>query len=123
MTELRILVVEDNVLIGMLLADVLAAMGHKVCATAATEPDAVAAAAHHKPDLIIVDAQLGNGSGISAIEEILRTGFVPHVFVTGDASKVRALRPGAVVIQKPFPDPELARAIQRALEARPTVED
>jgi CheY-like chemotaxis protein len=123
MTELRILVVEDNVLIGMLLADVLAAMGHKVCATASTESDAVAAAAHHKPDLIIVDAQLGDGSGISAIEEILRTGFVPHVFVTGDASKVRALRPGAVVIQKPFPDPELARAIQRALDARAAPKD
>ncbi len=120
MTELRILVVEDNELIGMLFADVLAAMGHEVCAIASTEPDAVAAAAHHKPNLIIVDAQLGNGSGISAIEEILRTGFVPHVFVTGDPSKVRALRPGAVVIQKPFPDRELAQAIQRALAARPT---
>jgi CheY-like chemotaxis protein len=56
MKALRVLVVEDDVLIGMLFADALAAMGYDVCAIEATEADAVAAAARYKPDLMIVDA-------------------------------------------------------------------
>jgi CheY-like chemotaxis protein len=98
MKALRVLVVKDDALIGMLFADVLAEMGHEVCAIEANEANAV-------------------GSGISAVEKIRRTGFVPHVFVSGDVSSVRARRPDAVVIQKPFREPELARAIQRALSA------
>jgi CheY-like chemotaxis protein len=117
MRALRVLVVEDNAIIGMLLAEVLAGMGHDVCAIEATEADAVTAAARCRPDLMIVDVQLGDGSGVFAIEKILRTGFVPHVFVSGDTLGVRALRPDAVVIQKPFRESDLARAIQRALGA------
>ena len=37
MGPLRILVVEDDALIGMLLADMLDAMGHTVCAVARTQ--------------------------------------------------------------------------------------
>ena len=118
MRALRVLVVEDNAIIGMLLAEVLAGMGHDVCAIEATEADAVTAAARCRPDLMIVDVQMGDGSGVFAIEKILRTGFVPHVFVSGDDTLgVRALRPGAVVIQKPFRESDLARAILRALGA------
>jgi CheY-like chemotaxis protein len=117
MRALRVLVVEDNAIIGMLLAEVLAGMGHDVCAIEATESDAVTAAVRCRPDLMIVDVQLGDGSGVSAVEKILLIGFVPHLFVSGDTLGVRTLRPGAVVIQKPFRESDLARAIQRALGA------
>jgi two-component system, response regulator PdtaR len=116
MKALRVLVVEDDFMIGMLLAEMLEEMGHDVCAIEATEAAAVTAAAQYRPDLMIVDVRLSDGSGISAVEEIRRTGPVPHLFVTGDISRVEALRPGAVVIQKPFQEADLARAIQRALE-------
>ena len=116
MKALRVLVVEDEILIGMLLADTLGAMGYEVCAIEATETGAVAAAARCNPDLMIVDARLRDGSGVSAVEEILRTGWVPHVFVSGETSTILALRPGAIVIQKPFRDMDLSRAIQRALD-------
>jgi CheY-like chemotaxis protein len=117
----RVLVVEDDAFIAMLYADLLADMGHVVCAIETTEADAVAAAARHKPDLMIIDAGLRAGSGLSAVTEILRGGFVPHVFVTGDDKAVQASRPDAVVLQKPFRDPDLARAIQCALSATPTI--
>src|SRR6185312_15828668 len=117
MKTLRVLVVEADILIGMLLADALGAMGYDVCAVEATEAGAVAAAARCNPDLMIVDARLRDGSGISAIEEILRAGWVPHVFVSGETTTIQALRPGAIVIQKPFRDVELDRAIQHALDA------
>jgi two-component system, response regulator PdtaR len=89
MDALRVLVVEDDALITMLLAEVLAAMGHEVCATAATEADAVTAASRHKPDLMIIDAGLGRGSGVSAVEQILRAGPLAHVFMSDDAARVR----------------------------------
>jgi two-component system, response regulator PdtaR len=117
MKALRVLVMEDEILIGMLLADALGAMGYEVCAIEATETGAVAAAARCNPDLMIVDARLRDGSGVSAVEEILRTGWVPHVFVSGETSTIQALRPGAILIQKPFRDMDLSRAIQRALDA------
>jgi two-component system, response regulator PdtaR len=117
MKALRVLVVEDDVLIGMLFADALGAMGYDVCAIEATETDAVTAAARCKPDLMIVDVRLRDGSGVSAVEEILRTRWVPHVFVSGETSRIHALRPGAIVIQKPFRDIDLDRAIQLALDA------
>src|SRR5436853_3517200 len=53
MKALRVLVVEDDALIAMLLTEMLAGMGHDVCATAATEADAVSAATRYDPDLMI----------------------------------------------------------------------
>jgi DNA-binding NtrC family response regulator len=117
LTALRVLVVEDDALIGMLLAEMLAGMGHNVCAIEATEADAVTAAARWRPDLMIVDVRLGDGSGVDAVTEIHRTGPVPHVFVSGDITAVKALRPNAVMIQKPYRESDLARVIQRALDA------
>ena len=116
MNPLRIMVVEDETVLGLLFGEVLEGMGHVVCAVAATETDAVAAALRCKPDLMLVDIQLAVGNGISAVAEILRrNGFVPHVFYSGDIAGIRASRPSAVAIQKPFRVAELADAIERAL--------
>jgi CheY-like chemotaxis protein len=112
---LRIMVVEDEAINAMLLAEVLEDMGHSVCAIEATEAGAIAAAATCNLELMIVDATLGDGSGVAAVVEILRSGPVPCVFVTGDASRVTRLQPHAVVLQKPFRLADLEHAIERAL--------
>ena len=115
MAALCILVVEDEAIIGMLLSEVLAGMGHAVCAVVASEDEAVEAAALHLPDLLIVDAGLAAGNGLAAVDTIIATRFVPHVFTTGNALKVRQLRPGAIVLEKPFHETDLADAIELAL--------
>ena len=114
---IRVIVVEDDAIIGMLLAEMLAGMGHDVCAIEATEADAVIAAARCKPDLMIVDVGLGDGSGIAAMDTIHRTGPVPHVFVSADVSRFRKLRPSSLFIQKPYRESDLARVIRQALDA------
>lgn len=111
----RTLVVEDDAMIGGLLAETLEGLGHTVCAVETDVAKAVAAASHWRPDLMIVDVGLGEASGITAVKEILRNGFVPHVFVTGDALRGNWLGPDTVLIRKPFRVSDLDQAIQRAL--------
>jgi DNA-binding response OmpR family regulator len=117
MKPLRVLVMEDDALIGALLAEVLAGMGHEICAIEATETDAVAAARRLKPDLMIVDVHLGDGNGLSAVKQIQRTGAIPHVLISGDTRTVRLQGPDAVILQKPFCEAELLKAIRRVLGA------
>lgn len=112
---LRVLVVEDEAVIAVLLAEVLEGMGHEVCAIESSEATAVLAAARQRPDLMIVDVTLRAGSGVSAVAQIIRHRFVPHVFVTGRRLAAEGLDPGAVVLQKPFDEDELEQAIRRAL--------
>ena len=76
-TALRILGVENDVAISMLLLDPLSGMGH-VCV--ATEAGAVAGAFRYRPDPMIPDEQMGDGCGITALDEILRAGPMPHPF-------------------------------------------
>ncbi len=113
MTVLRILVVEDDANIGMLLAEMLAGMGHEVCAVEATEAGAVGAAIRLKPDFMIVDVSLGDESGVSAVDQILRNRMVPHVFMS--ATRVRVPSADSIVLQKPFKESELVQAMERVL--------
>ena len=114
MTPLRVIVVEDDAVIGMLLAETLAGLGYEVCAIEATEAGAVAAAARCRPDLMIVDMNLAIGTGPAAMRAITCAAPVPHVFVTGGR---QAAAPGTVVLNKPFREADLVRAIGLAFGA------
>ena len=115
MNPLRILVVEDDPMIGPLLAEILEDLGHFVCAVEVDAAKAVAAAARLHPDLMIVDVGLGEVSGVAAVKAILKEGFVPHVFVTGDLVRNLSLGPDAVLLQKPYRDSDIVAAIARAV--------
>lgn len=115
MTALRVLVVEDDAIIGALLAEVLADLGYDVCPVETTEAGAVAAAARSKPDLMIADVTLASGSGVSAVDQVCQAGPVPYVFISGDV--FQAAMPGAVLLRKPFRAADLVQAIGRALGA------
>lgn len=123
MKPLRILIVEDDLMIGPLFAEMLEELGHLVCAIETNTAMAVAAAARCHPDLMIVDIGLGDDDGAAAVREILRAGYVPHVFVTGDVMRDWALEPEAIFIRKPFRAPDIQAAIQRALALRALPED
>ena len=115
MKALRTLIVEDDAMIGGLLAETLEGLGHGVSAVENNVDNAVAAASRCRPDLMIVDVGLGEASGVVAVKEILRSRFVPNVFVTGNAVRGVPLGSETVLIQKPFRVSDLERAIQRAL--------
>ena len=117
MKPLRVLVVEDDLMIGPLLAELLEDLGHVVCAVEVDAAAAVAAARRCHPDLMIVDVGLGETSGIAAVKEIKRVS-CPHVFVTGDILRGLSLGPDAVLIQKPYRGADLVAAIARAIGGR-----
>ncbi|THD52531.1 response regulator [Phenylobacterium sp.] len=115
MAQLRILIVEDEPIIADLLGDLLGALGHQVCGTAATEAEAVAVALRCEPDLMVVDSSLGEGSGVAAVDEILRHRRIRHIFATANPSGVRDQRPDAIVLQKPYFEADLVAAMDRAM--------
>ena len=117
MTPTKILLAEDEPIIAMLMARVLRAMGHEICAVEATEAGVVAAARLHRPQLMIVDARLRHGSGVAAVQTILQQGFVPHVLVSGTV--IEGMGPDAVLLSKPFTERELVAAMESAMAAGP----
>ena len=117
MKPLRILVVEDDALQGLTLGELLEELGHNVCAVTSTVSSAVAAAERYRPQLLIVDQWLSDGSGLSVIDKVCKNGHVPHLFVSGDVSGIKQTRPDAVVVPKPYRVIELEAAIERAMVA------
>ena len=115
--SLTILVAEDDILIGELLSDMLAGMGHKVCGVEATEAGTVAAAYLHAPDLMIVDLHLNPGSGVGAVDQILQRLFIPHIFVSGNIAKLIELRPDAIHLVKPYTQGSLEEVVRLCCRA------
>jgi DNA-binding response OmpR family regulator len=110
-TGLSVLIVEDDAMIGLLLTEILEEMGHTVCSIVATEEEAVSGAARFQPGLMLVDVNLHEGSGVSAMQRILKNGPRPCVFMSGAPGQVGW--PTATVLRKPFAEQELVLAIQR----------
>jgi CheY-like chemotaxis protein len=79
---LRILVVEDELMIRMLLEDMLGELGHTIAAAAARIDEALDAARTAEFDLAILDVNL-NGEPISPVADALVARGVPFVFATG----------------------------------------
>ncbi len=115
MERRNVLVMEDDAVIGMCLATMLSDMGFEVGEVQSTTVAAVQAAGRRRPDLMIVDVHLAGGDGGAAVWDILRGGFIPHIFISGDRLDQATLGKDAIVLQKPFFASELMRAIDRAL--------
>jgi CheY-like chemotaxis protein/DNA-directed RNA polymerase specialized sigma24 family protein len=78
-----VLIIEDEPLIALEVADIARSMGHSVRHVARTHRDAIAAAGKYRPQLVLADIQLADGSsGMQAVQEILRSLDVPVVFIT-----------------------------------------
>jgi CheY-like chemotaxis protein len=78
----RILVVEDEPMIRMLLEDMLGELGYTVAAEAAHIDEALEATKNADFDLAILDADL-NGEPASPVADALVTLGTPFVFATG----------------------------------------
>lgn len=114
---MRILIIDDDAIVGALLGEMLDLMGHDVCSIETSEPAGILAAARLRPDLLIVDVRLGRGSGISVVRQVMIDTPTPHLFVSGDLASVRIEMPLSAMLLKPYSEAQLASGIQRAIGA------
>lgn len=98
----RILVVEDEYLIRMLLEDMLTDLGYELAGAVGTIAEASELAAEAEFALAILDVNL-DGQEIYPVADILAKRGLPFVFVTGygEGSLAEAYR-GRPALQKPF---------------------
>ena len=80
----NILIVEDEAIISMDLSQILTQMGYNICDTAVSAPQAIESARQNRPDLIIMDINLGSGTdGVEAAKTISGELNIPIVYLTG----------------------------------------
>jgi DNA-binding response OmpR family regulator len=116
MTASRILVVEDEFLIGLHLADILEDAGYEVVGPAATVAEALDIAGRTALDGAVLDGNL-NGERCDPVADSLHVNGVPFLFVTGytrEALPAR-FREETPVLPKPVNGADLIRCVGRLL--------
>ena len=119
MTGLRVLIVEDELIIALGAEMALTENGHEVLGTATTEDEAVEMALATHPDVILLDLRLANGGcGRRVAERVLASIEVAIVFASGNLTpdmqaRLAALHPAAM-IGKPYFDAQLLKAVNGA---------
>ena len=109
--SLRVFVAEDEALVRVILAEMLADLGHEVVAEACKLEAAVRLAAEADYDLAILDLNLGHGLSCDAAEAVRKRGKA-MVLATGyGRAGLTAGYENCVVLQKPFTRDDVARAI------------
>jgi CheY-like chemotaxis protein/DNA-directed RNA polymerase specialized sigma24 family protein len=113
-----ILIIEDQPLTAAHLEDLVTDARHRVTGIARTHQEALKLAQRTKPDLILSDIQLADGSsGVEAVNEILGDLEVPVIFVTAHPEML--LTGGkpepAFLIAKPFNAETVKAVIGQAL--------
>ena len=108
---LRVLVVEDEMMVSMLIEDMLTDLGCTVVGPAARLDEAIDLAKSEEIDCAVLDVNLG-GQPIFPLADLLRELGRPFAFATGygDAG-VRDVDRGTPVLQKPFREGDLARVL------------
>lgn len=110
------LIIEDEYLIAALLKQALRDLGYVSTRVVNTAGQAIEAAESARPDLIIADHFLGDGTGTDAVLAICSSEAIPVVFITGEEAQVRQRFPAAVVLEKPFTPRLLEDAISNAVQ-------
>lgn len=110
---LRVLIVEDEALVAMMIEDIVLDLGHQVTAIAGRLDEGLRLARDVDVDVAVVDMNL-NGLRTDAIAAILQERGIPIVFATGyGAAGVADAWTHYPVLQKPFQPHSLADAIAR----------
>jgi PAS domain S-box-containing protein len=116
----RIFVVEDEAVVALDIRHRLQELGYDVAGMASSGEDAMSAVGVTRPDVVLMDVNLGGGiDGIETAARVREHFHIPVVFLTAfsDAeliARIRLTEPFAYVL-KPFEEAELHAAIEIAL--------
>ncbi|WGX97241.1 response regulator transcription factor [Nocardioides sp. L-11A] len=119
--RIRIVVVDDHPVFRIGMSSLLEETGFDVVGQAASEEEAVTIVAATAPDVVLMDLDLGGGSGANATREILRarptTGVLVVTMFGDDEALFGALRAGARGYLVKGAEPEEIESAVRAIAA------
>ena len=118
-TARRVVIAEDEALIRLDLAEMLAEEGYDVVGQAGDGETAVALAEEHRPDLVVLDVKMPRLDGIAAAQRIAEQRIAPVVILTAFSQRElveRARDAGAMAyLVKPFTKDDLVPAVEMAV--------
>jgi two-component system, response regulator PdtaR len=112
MKPLRIGIAEDNWFVAEYLCGELAALGHAVVGQARSGEELITLVGRERPDLVLVDVHLADGSdGLAAAKEVQERFDIPAIAATGHLTAAEAEAAGLLgILTKPY-TPLALRAI------------
>jgi CheY-like chemotaxis protein len=114
MKPLRIAIAEDNWLVAEYLCGELTALGHAIVGRARTGEELINLVADQRPDLVLADIRLADGSdGLAAAKEIQERFDIPAIAATGHLTAAEAEAAGLLgILSKPY----TAQAVRAVLD-------
>ena len=110
--RLRILIVEDEMLVAMNIEDMLLDLGHEVTGIASRLAPALALAGEAEIDAAVLDVNLA-GERSFEVADLLRERGIPFLFATGYGLQgIEERYRGSTVLQKPFRIADLGAALR-----------
>jgi CheY-like chemotaxis protein len=112
----KILIVENEWMLGEYYRAVVEQLGYAVCGVAATADEAVSSAYTEEPDLILMDVELsGEQDGVDAAIRIHRNHPIPTIYVTAShdprtMNRIRMDHPTQILL-KPVLQHDLRKAL------------
>lgn len=116
--EANVLIIEDEPIIALHIRSIVEELGHSVAGIARTRSEAVVLAGKTRPELVLADISLADGSsGIDAVRDILGEMDVPVIFITAFPERLlTGERPEPTyLITKPFEPETVTATIGQAL--------
>ena len=109
----RILVIEDEALVAMLVEDALIDAGFSVIGPARSVAEAMSLLAREEPAAVVLDLNLGGETSLSVADALVARG-IPFVVATGyGAAGLPERHRGAPVLSKPYDPQELVLILER----------
>jgi CheY-like chemotaxis protein len=116
--QANVMIIEDESIIALHIKSIVENLGHSVAGIARTRNEAVELADSLKPELVLADISLADGSsGIDAVKDILGMMDVPVIFITAFPERLlTGERPEPTyLITKPFEPETVTATIGQAL--------
>ncbi|CAN5718289.1 N/A [soil metagenome] len=116
-TLIKILVVEDEMIIGAKISMQLTSLGYEVTGILPRGEEAILHIADNRPDIVLLDINLkGKLDGIETAVRLQQHGPIPIIYITANSdeatfNKAKSTKPAAF-IAKPFKQLDLQRAIE-----------
>ena len=115
---LRVLVVEDEIMVALLLEEMIAELGHQVVGPVGRLGRALEAAGTEAIDLAILDINL-DGKEVYPVADALAARDIPFAFVTGYGREgLRAAYQGSPTLPKPFRRQDLRKLFEKIGRAK-----